>query len=392
MRSVSQPFTSTPQAGAAHARSTSAPTIASITAQAPHKEGSVESVVSRWLGAVNPLAPVQRRIRRWWLQRLPPADSLTLTQRNVYILPTGAGYMLCVTLGVLLLASMNYQLNLGYLLTFLLAGSMLVGMHMSHATLRGLGLHLRAPEPCFLGEAAALEVQLHSPHASTRYGIGVYLEYGQLASLAPGGRAKQPPSRMQKRYSWTDVPAKGQVGVQVTFEPQHRGRHALPWVGVETQFPLGTFRVWALWRPAATVLVYPRPELSPPPLPVGQPKPGGAGRANSQGVGEFDGVRAYRRGDPLKLVVWKKAAKSSQTGTDDLISRDTQQAQQLELWLDSTLTGLLEPEARVSRLTAWVLKAEQQQIDYGLRLPGVEIAPGQGPAHWSRCLTALALC
>jgi hypothetical protein len=46
--------------------------------------------------------------------------------------------MLGATLLVLLVASINYQLNLGYLLTFLLAGSALVGMHVCHATLRGL--------------------------------------------------------------------------------------------------------------------------------------------------------------------------------------------------------------------------------------------------------------
>ena len=68
----------------------------------------------------------------------------TLTQGNVYILPTRAGWMFGLTLLVLLLASVNYQLNLGYMLTFLLAGSGVVSMHITHGTLRGLTLHLRA--------------------------------------------------------------------------------------------------------------------------------------------------------------------------------------------------------------------------------------------------------
>ena len=78
--------------------------------------------------------------RQWWQARLPLSDTLTLTQRNVYILPTRAGFMLGATLLVLLVGSINYQLNLGYLLTFLLAGSAVVGMHVCHATLRGLTL------------------------------------------------------------------------------------------------------------------------------------------------------------------------------------------------------------------------------------------------------------
>jgi uncharacterized protein (DUF58 family) len=98
-------------------------------------------------------------------------------------------------------------------------------------------------------------------------------------------------------------------------------------------------------------------------------------------------VRAYRRGDPLKLVVWKKAAKSQ-----ELVSRDTLQAQRHELWLDVAQLGLADPEARLSRLAAWVLQADKLGQDYGLRLPGQQIQPGAGEAHKRRCLEALALC
>ena len=92
----------------------------------------------------NPLGLIRQRFTRWWQARLPLSDTVTLTQRNVYILPTRPGFMLAGTLLVLLIASINYQLNLGYLLTFLLAGSAVVGMHVCHATLRGLTLHLIA--------------------------------------------------------------------------------------------------------------------------------------------------------------------------------------------------------------------------------------------------------
>ena len=54
------------------------------------------------------------------------------------------------------MASINYQLNLGYLLTFLLAGSGVVGMHVTHGTLRGLTLHLLPPAPVFAGASAPL--------------------------------------------------------------------------------------------------------------------------------------------------------------------------------------------------------------------------------------------
>ena len=150
---------------------------------------------------------------------------------------------------------------------------------------------------------------------------------------------------------------------------------------------LGTFRVWTVWCPAAQLLVYPAPESAPPPLPAGQPSAGGAYAAAAAGSGEFDGVRAYRRGDAMKQIVWKKAAKS-----DELVSRDSQQMQTTELWLDYQTAGPgLSPEQRYSRLCAWVLDAAAHDLRYGLRLPSLEIAPDSGSAQQERCLTALAL-
>jgi uncharacterized protein (DUF58 family) len=320
---------------------------------------------------LSPFAFVRRRFRQWWQARLPLSDTLALTQRNVYILPTRPGLMLVATLLVLLVASINYQLNLGYLLTFLLAGSAVVGMHVCHATLRGLTLALGPPEAVFAGRNAPLRVVLTNARAAPRHGIG-------LAVLD---------AEHEDRWSWTDVPGQGSAVVEVAFQPPRRGLHRVPPLTAETRFPLGTFRVWTVWRPAAQVLVYPAPESSPPPLPEGEPRAGNAGSARVQSTGEFDGVRAYRRGDPMKLVVWKKAAKS-----DELVSRDTQQAQRRELWLDAARTGLADPEARLSRLAAWVLQADRLGIDYGLRLPGTVIGSDTGEAHKRRCLEALARC
>ena len=99
----------------------------------------------------NPAALVYRRVESWWHARLPRSDTLLLTQRNVYILPSRPGLMFMLTLLVLLLASINYQLNLGYLLTFLLAGAGVVGMYLTHSNLRGLTLKLKAPQPVFAG-------------------------------------------------------------------------------------------------------------------------------------------------------------------------------------------------------------------------------------------------
>jgi uncharacterized protein (DUF58 family) len=239
-------------------------------------------------------------------------------------------------------------------------------------------MNLIAPDAHFAGASVTIGINLVSQRRSTRYGIG-------LAMLGTN------------HWSWTDVPAQGGARVQVAFAPQRRGLHRVPALTAETRFPLGTFRVWTVWRPAAQVLVYPAPEPHPPPLPPGEPRAGGKATVQRQSTGEFDGIRPYRRGDPLKLVVWKKTAK-----TDTLVSRDAQQVQRFELWLDLAHTGLANApggagasgaslEQALSRLCAWVLLAEKQGLQYGLRLGGQEVPPGSGEAHKKNCLQALAL-
>jgi len=312
------------------------------------------------------------RWQLWWMARVAPSDHLRLTQRNVYILPTGSGWMLALTLLVLLVASINFQLNLGYLLTFLLAGCAGASTWISHATLRGLQLRLLPPEPQFLGGSVVLPVQLLNERRTSRHAIALALRGSGL-------------------WSWADVPAQGSASLQLAFEPTRRGLQDVPPLAVQTHYPMGIFRVWAWWRPEARVLVYPRPEPGAPPLPAGEARAGAAASTNSASGSEYDGVRAYRRGDAQRLIVWKKAAQAMASGSDALVSRDGQAAQRSELWLSLQATGLQAPEACLSRLTAWVLHADRLGLTYGLRLGAVTIPQDSGAAQRERCLRTLAL-
>ena len=324
------------------------------------------------LSALNPAAFALARFRTWWQSRLPRSDTQLLTQSNIYILPTRAGWMFASTLLVLLLASINYQLNLGFVLTFLLAGSGAVSMHLTHGTLRGLTLHLRPVAPAFAGSPAVLDVVMSSP-TSQRFGVGLRLLDAAAATLA-----------------WVNVPAGGQSNAHVSFVPAARGLHDVPTLSVESRFPLGLFRAWTVWRPVARLLVYPAIEAQAPALPAARPVAAGTATSRRTEGGEIEGVRAYRRGDPLRLVAWKKAAQALETGAE-LVSRDTSTSARQELWLDWAACGSIAPEERLSRLTAWTLAADRADADYGLRLPGLEIEPGDGDGQRARCLGALAL-
>lgn len=315
---------------------------------------------------------LRRRFTDWLERRIPPSDAWTLTQRNIYILPTKAGWGFCGMLLVMLIGSINYQLNLGYVLTFLLAGCAGVSMHMTHATLKGITLRLRPMSSVFAGEPAHLEVVLSSP-GSRRHGIGI--SFFDTRRFGPV-------------QGFTDVPAHGSTSARLSMVPERRGRHKVPTMTIETRFPLGLFRAWTVWRPAGEVIAWPRPETPPPTLPGSQPAPGEGRHQRRSGGGEFDGVRGWRRGDSMRHVVWKKVAR-----TGELVSRDASSSISRELWLDWGAARVAGAglEERLSRLTAWILEAERSGQPWGLRLPGRDIAPALGDAHRLAVLQVLAL-
>lgn len=321
-----------------------------------------------------PLHALRLRWQAWWQARQVPADTHQTTQRNVYIVPTWAGLAFCGTLGVLLLASINEQLSLGYALTFALTGAGLASMHTTHANLRGLQMDLKAPEGVHAGGEYALELRLHNT-GRARFGIAV------SAQLDSG----------PTEPAWVDVPALGHAVLQLRLPAATRGLRELPRLTVTTRFPLGFFRAWSYWRPASKVWVYPRAEdVLAPFAPQAE---AGAGEAaptrSAQGGSDFSGVRTYRRGDSMKQILWRKSALALDMGLP-LWVRETEAPLARDLWLDWRDTQGRDAEARLSRLTAWVLAAERLGQPYGLRLPGRETLPSLGATHRQACLEQLA--
>lgn len=321
-----------------------------------------------------PLHALRRRWQTWWQARQSPADIHSTTQRNVYIVPTLAGLAFCGTLGVLLLASINEQLSLGYALTFALTGAGLASMHTTHANLRGLQMDLKAPEGVHTGDEFTLELRLHNT-GSARFGIAV------SAQLDTG--LTEP--------AWVDVPSLGHAVLKLRLPAVKRGLRELPRLTVTTRFPLGFFRAWSYWRPASRVWVYPRAEDVLAPFPA--QAEAGVGEAASmrlaQTGSDFSGVRSYRRGDSMKQILWRKSTLALDQGTP-LWVRETEAPLAQDLWLDWRDTQGRDVEARLSRLTAWVLAAERLSQPYGLRLPGRETEPNLGAAHRQSSLEQLA--
>jgi uncharacterized protein (DUF58 family) len=314
------------------------------------------------------------RRRAQWRTKATARDkgSVLLSQRRVYILPTRAGLGFCALLLVLLVGSINYNLGLGFGLTFVAGACAIVDMVQTTRNLAGLVLSPgRAPD-VYAGEDAPFELRVENPTRLARYAVWIDFEH------VPEPRQA------------IDVTAGGSTTIVLRTPTAVRGWMRPPRVRLSTQFPLGLFRAWSWWQPDSRALVYPFPEQDAPPLPMlGRPSPDGAG---STGSDDFAGVRSYQPGDPLRHLAWRQIARLDPELGGQLVTKHFEGGTVDELVLDfDALPPRLDVELRLARMARWVLEAEQRALPYGFILGRIRYDAALGTAHQATCLRALAL-
>lgn len=297
-----------------------------------------------------------------------------LGQRRVFIVPSRAGLMLGVTLILLFIGAVNYNLSMGFGLTFLLGACAVVDMHLTFRNLAHLHLSPGRSKPVFAGENAQFELNLVNRRKHDRYAIWI----GFVDRDA--GVPEKP----------VDLPAHSATTVSLAVPALQRGLQQIPRLKLRTRFPLGLLQAWSYWQPDAAVLVYPRPEDGHPPLPVGQaPGSEGSGRL---GHDDFAGIRAYQPGDPLRHLAWRQIARLDPASGAALVTKQFEGGAAERLIIDfHRFPATLDTEARLSRMARWILDAEARNLPYGFRLGAFMREPACGPAHRHACLEALAL-
>lgn len=316
---------------------------------------------------------VRRRADKWLFQlRDAEPGEVFLNQRRVFILPTGPGLGFGVLLVVLLIGATNYNLSLGFALVFALGACAIVDMYLTYKNLGQLHLQPGRAHPLFAGEDAQFELTVANRSKLDRYALWVdFLEAGQA------------------RYV-TDVLAGSNAALLLSTQSFERGWLNAPRVRLATRFPLGLFGAWCYWQPDAKALVYPFPEDGAPPLPMsGAASEDGHGHA---GHDDFAGIRSYQAGDSLRHMAWRQIARLDPSLGGQLVTKHFEGGAIEELMLDfDALPVTLDLELRLSRMTRWVLDAEQRALPYGFRMHGHDFAAAVGAAHQAACLRALAL-
>lgn len=295
---------------------------------------------------------------------MPRGGEVTLAHRSIYILPTRFGLMFAASLAVLLVASINYSIGLGFVLTFLLGGMGVVSILHSYRNLAGLRLRPGKAEPVFAGQPAVFLIWLDNP--GTRERTAIYVQAGANEAQA------------------IDLPAGHCDSMSLLLPAQARGVCRLGRLQLFTRFPLGLFRAWSWLELDSECLVYPAPETGAVPLPQGV-QGAQAGTSAQAGQDDFSGLRGYRPGDSPRHIAWKAVARGGAWLTKEFSGPAGG-----TVWLDwDALPGMAD-EARLSRLCRWVLDADAAGQTYGLRLAGQEIKPAEGDLQRLACLAALA--
>ena len=306
----------------------------------------------------------RQRWQRWINRRIPPSRQVTLDQRRIFIFPTRIGFFFLFTLLVMLIAAINYQNNMSFALTFLLANLFVVGVLHTFANLSGLTVHAVRARPVFAGQQSEFEIRV--THSNRRQYFGLRFQWAGEDEVTVNLEGEE-------------------VHVKLYLHTEQRGWHNPGRLRLDTVYPLGLLRAWTWLDLDIHALVYPRPLASGPLPGISTDRPDGSAEPVA-GTDDFYGLRDYQRGDSLRHVFWKSVAKGQPLQSKQYVAYADR-----SVWLDWSLFEGLPPEQRLSHLCYWVLEFDRRNEEYGLRLPGVVVEPDYGENHRLKTLRHLAL-
>jgi len=307
---------------------------------------------------------IRKRWQRWVNRRIPRRDQQVFNQRNIFILPTGAGVVFGLLLLVMLITGINYQNSLIYLLTFLLGAVFVAAMHQTHRNLAGLKLTVLGGGEGFPGETIPF-----------RFRAEVSRHDALAISLSCGDES------IDQQHVLKAEPA----DLTLSLICDRRGYFRPERILVETRFPFGLLKAWSWLRPVSSAIVYPRPLPAPD---AGSTVQEGEQTSQARSVDGNDhaDIRPWREGDMTQRVLWKRFAR-----TGEMVIADWEGEQGSPQWLDYEAFRGVDQELRLSYLTQKVIERMKNRAPFGLSLPGHRIEPDTGMAHGSRCLKALAV-
>ena len=307
------------------------------------------------------------RLNSWLKHRFPETKSITLNLRTIFIVPTLTSVALLVTVLLLFLMATNFQNSLIYGLSFWLLSLLVITIFFTYNNLSGLKIRAIRSTPCFAGEKAVFELQLSSASGQRKSAIFLGWKDQDILNISLGKEQSLP--------------------VKLSHGTKSRGYFKPGRISIFTRYPLGLIVAWSYAPVDMSCIVYPAPQLLEN-TKLGENKDDLASDGSEilNGSNDFSGIREYIPGDSPKHIHWGAYAKTGKVYTKSFVDYHSD-----DHWLDWDSLAVQSVEAKLSHLAARVLSCHQEQLTYGLKIPGVTLVPACNEAHKHACLTALAL-
>jgi uncharacterized protein (DUF58 family) len=232
-------------------------------------------------------ADLRQSISDWIFRAsVPETPPVTLVQRRIFILPTKQGYTFAGTMAVLLLASINYALSLGFVLTFLLISMGGVAMLHTWRNLAHLKLRPGRCDPVFAGDIAHFGVTIETP-SLTRFSIAL--------------------RRRGDDAVFADIVVGDPAALSLPAHTRRRGPMQCGRLEVFTRYPVGLFHAWSYVE-----FNLQRARLSEADTAGGSPpasRQRQRGRHPGPGDEEFNMLRATVRETRPSCIAWKALAR-----------------------------------------------------------------------------------
>ncbi|MFN7230106.1 MAG: hypothetical protein ACK5UG_13705 [Synechococcaceae cyanobacterium] len=303
---------------------------------------------------------------RWLPQRLRPAvpagEVLRLSLANLYILPSGFGWLWLGGALLLLLVAVQTQANGPLLLGLLLLALMLLALPLTHRNLEGVELRCGSPPAGGADGPLSYPLRLRLPRACRG-----------LQLVLAGGGALGPLAL-----------APGEHRLLLTWRAPRRGLHRPGRLRIEVRAPLGLFVCWSRWNPPVPQLVWPRRRPGPVArVPLDQGAEGPAPAA-PDGSADWHDLRPHRAEEGPSRLAWALLARGR--GRHSKVFRDP--GGPAELLAPAPGLAL---EVALEHLSDHIQRLEVRGEPYGLALwGGRRLLPGRGPRQLQAALAALA--
>lgn len=324
---------------------------------------------------------LNKYIDRWLSRRVPSRFQHTLSNRNIFIMPTRFGFAYLFFDILLFLLGTNYQNNIILLLSYLLASLFITVMLHSFYNFTQITFSSKANQYGFTNQIINFPINItgHKTHFDINFQFSEPRYFLKEIKIAQCN---------------TET-----IEVLLPWLAKQRGVYALGRIKVFSEYSLGLFITWSLLDFAHQVIVFPEPKKL---TNNQQLLTGGNESDRDKGVyiqatgggNDYSELKSYILGESQARIAWKQLARGQ-----GKFSKHYQEQKGNLLWLKLSNMPGSDVELKLQFLCFLILEYNNNKQGFGLMLdlPSrtqhssvITIEPNSGYQHQQNCLIALA--